>query len=208
MPPRKLKMSPQGKGGMLDYVKQEKPPMTTKDVIEHVVQPVIETIKKARKPKLTMRIPPEPTPTPPKVITLSDTPPKPTTVQTTSTPLSMNDQVKLFVKAMKEAQSPTIQARERLTSILSGTGAGKLSEQERKQLKLELAQKESNEALEEYSNRYKIVGEDRVYKDPRYWRYLTQMSPMPPDPTTAGNTKEMYQKIKMLSLFPNLFNDC
>jgi hypothetical protein len=185
------KMAPQNKGGMSQYIK------TTKPVIEHVE--VIESVVKPKKQRFKIKVPDAP---PPPTIELP-TPEKPVVTQPTNLSTSA-EQVKLFVKALKEAQSPTVQAKERLRTVLGGA---KMPLQERLQLELEIAQQESNEILERYADRYKIVGEQRVYKDPRYWNYLTRMKPMPPDATTAGDCHEMYQKVQMLSLFPNLFNE-
>jgi hypothetical protein len=111
-------------------------------------------------------------------------------------------------KGLKQLLNPAERRKAELEEQLTGEGAKRLAPVERARLAYTLQQSKENEALAEYGRRYEVKGEERVNKDPRFWRFQTQVKPMPPDPTTTGNYKEMREKVLMLSLFPNMWNQC
>jgi hypothetical protein len=111
-------------------------------------------------------------------------------------------------KGLKQLLNPTERRKAELEEQLSGEGAKRLAPKERERLAFTLQQTKENEALAEYGRRYEVKGEERVNKDPRFWRFQTQVRPMPPDPTTTGDYKKMREQILMLSLFPNMWNQC
>lgn len=184
MPPRKLKMTPQGKGGMMDYVKRVSPPQSLKNVIEHIT-PTLKTIRKE---------------------VLKPSPPA-SVVGDIPTPRHSTDNASLY-KGLKQLLNPAERRKAELEEQLSGEGAKRLAPVERERLAFTLQQSKENEALAEYGRRYEVKGEERVNKDPRFWKFQTQVKPMPPDPTTTGDYKKMREKVLMLSLFPNMWNQC
>ena len=109
-------------------------------------------------------------------------------------------------KGLKQLINPTERRKAELEEQLTGEGAKRLAPVERERLAFTLQQAKENEALAEYGKRYEVKGDERVNKDPRFWRFQTQVKPMPPDPTTTGNYNEMREKVLMLSLFPNMWN--
>lgn len=131
--------------------------------------------------------------------------PAPTPRRQTSTVAGDNSSL---YKGLKQLLNPTERRKAELEEQLTGEGAKRLAPVERERLAFTLQQTKENEALAEYGRRYEVKGEERVNKDPRFWRFQTQVKPMPPDPTTTGNYKEMREKVLMLSLFPNMWNQC
>lgn len=206
MPPRKLKMTPQGKGGMMDYVKRVSPPQSLKNVIEHITP----TLKTVRKEVLK--------PSPPASVVGDIPTPRLSTESRAESTTKINkeaqttasvagDNASLY-KGLKQLLNPTERRKAELEEQLSGEGAKRLAPVERERLAFTLQQSKENEALAEYGRRYEVKGEERVNKDPRFWKFQTQVKPMPPDPTTTGDYKKMREKVLMLSLFPNMWNQC
>ena len=109
-------------------------------------------------------------------------------------------------KGLKQLINPVERRKAELEEQLTGEGAKRLAPVERERLAYNLQQTKENEALAEYGKRYEVKMDERIVRDPRFWRFQTQIKPMPPDPTTTGNYKEMREKILMLSLFPNMWN--
>lgn len=125
--------------------------------------------------------------------------------ETQTTASVAGDNASLY-KGLKQLLNPTERRKAELEEQLSGEGAKRLAPKERERLAYTLQQSKENEALAEYGRRYEVKGDDRVTKDPRFWRFQTQVKPMPPDPTTTGDYKKMREQILMLSLFPNMWN--